>query len=80
MLYRLRKVSDLRPHPKNPREMTPAARQLLIKYLAEFGDLSGVVLNARSGYLISGHQRVAELTRAHGAKLKLADSAPAPSL
>jgi hypothetical protein len=31
--------------------------------MARFGDLSGIVWNSRTGHLVAGHQRVAELRR-----------------
>jgi hypothetical protein len=51
----------LRPDPINPREITDEALAGLGASLAEYGDLSGIVFNLRTGELVSGHQRVRQL-------------------
>jgi|GEM_PF-1583868 len=50
-------VQDLRPAPYNPRRISKAALSELAKYMKEYGDLSGVVWNRRTGHLIGAHQR-----------------------
>lgn len=50
-------VRDLAPAENNPRTISPEMRRLLDESMAEFGDLSGIVFNRRSGRLIGGHQR-----------------------
>lgn len=50
-------LKDLKPNPKNPRTITDAKLDQLKKALTEFGDLGGVVYNARTEQLIGGHQR-----------------------
>lgn len=52
------KLSDLAGNPKNPRAISDAKLQMLKKSLAEFGDLSGIVFNKRTGRLVGGHQRL----------------------
>lgn len=47
-----------KPDPKNPNRLADDDRSRLRKSLAEFGDLSGIVINERTGLLIGGHQRV----------------------
>lgn len=47
------------PNPDNPRAVTTERLDLLRKQLAEFGDLSGIVSNRRTGHLVGGHQRLA---------------------
>jgi hypothetical protein len=54
-------VKDLAPSPYNPRVITAKQLAMLKKSMAEFGDLSGVVMNIRTGHLIGGHQRVTQL-------------------
>lgn len=54
-------VADLRPAEYNPRKITPEALKMLARSLAEFGDLSGVVFNRKTGNLIGGHQRIKAL-------------------
>jgi hypothetical protein len=56
--------------------MAPEDKARMIRSLAEFGDLSGVVLNRRTGLLIGGHQRADVLA---GAQVHVADlDAPEP--
>lgn len=52
-----KQLSDLSPADYNPRTITDAARKGLQKSLTQFGDLSGVVYNARTGNLVAAHQR-----------------------
>lgn len=52
------KIKDLKPAAYNPRKITDAQLARLKKSLEEFGDLSGIVVNARTQTLISGHQRI----------------------
>jgi hypothetical protein len=52
------KLSDLTPHPGNPRKITDKQLKMLEKSLKEFGDLSGVIFNKKTGHLIGGHQRL----------------------
>jgi len=51
-------VKDLRPAAYNPRKITEWKLQALGKAMKEFGDLSGVIRNVRTGSLIGGHQRL----------------------
>jgi hypothetical protein len=48
----------LKPDPANPNRMDAADKARMVKSLAEFGDLSAIILNRRTGLLIGGHQRV----------------------
>lgn len=68
-------IADLRGAPYNPRTMDRAALDGLRRSLHEFGDISGLVWNTRSGNLVCGHQRLAALREAHGDALKLEDGA-----
>jgi hypothetical protein len=66
----------LAPDPANPNRMDPEDKARMVKSLAEFGDLSGVTLNRRTGLLIGGHQRVDVMT---GATIETEDlSKPEP--
>jgi ParB-like chromosome segregation protein Spo0J len=62
-------LADLRPSPANPRKISAAALAGLSKSVSAYGDLSGIVWNARSGNLVCGHQRMEALKKAHGAAL-----------
>lgn len=61
-----RTISDLRGDAANPREMTDQARAALRSSLEHFGDLSGIVFNRRTGELVTGHQRVAQIRERYG--------------
>ena len=54
-------LADLRHNPKNPRQIDAVALSGLGKSMELFGDLSGLVFNVRSGQLVAGHQRHANL-------------------
>jgi len=55
------KVKDLKPNPLNPRKITDQKARMLSKSMKEFGDLSGVVFNCRTGQVVGGHQRIKHL-------------------
>ena len=55
------KVGDLHASPSNPRRISDEARSALSRSMREFGDLSGLVFNVRTGHLVAGHQRTSEL-------------------
>lgn len=52
------KINDLKPADYNPRKITDEQLERLKKSMQEFGDLSGIVKNVRTGNMIGGHQRV----------------------
>ena len=64
-------IADLKPAPYNPRTITPEAFSALETSLGEFGDLSGITWNQRSGHVVAGHQRLDALKRKYGRKLKV---------
>lgn len=51
-------ITDLKPANYNPRKITDEQLERLKKSLQEFGDLSGIVFNRRTGNLVGGHQRI----------------------
>ena len=59
-------LKELRPAGYNPRRISPEAMKGLSKSLSEFGDISGLVWNKRTGHLVAGHQRLAALKAQHG--------------
>lgn len=65
------KVIDLKPAPYNPRTMQEVARKGLAVSLGEFGDISGLVWNKRTGHLVAGHQRLSVLQQEHGDQLRI---------
>ena len=50
-------TADLTADPANPNRLDAETKAGLARALAEFGDLSGIILNRQSGLLIGGHQR-----------------------
>lgn len=51
-------IDDLKGNPSNPRSISKPDFASLKQSIVKFGDLSGVVLNIRTGQLVGGHQRV----------------------
>jgi hypothetical protein len=50
-------VLNLKPAPYNPRKITEKQLGMLKKSMAEYGDLSGIVVNIKTGNMVGGHQR-----------------------
>jgi DNA modification methylase len=59
-------LADLSPAPYNPRRISDEAAAGLARSLDEFGDISGITFNRRTGRLVTGHQRVDQLRARHG--------------
>lgn len=59
-------LSDLKAAEYNPRTIKSEALTGLKISLDQFGDISGIVFNKRTGNLVAGHQRVKALTEQHG--------------
>lgn len=57
-----RRVGDLVPASYNPRKITDEQLARLGGAMEAFGDLSGLVVNRRTGHIIGGHQRVKHLS------------------
>jgi len=63
-------ISQIKPYPDNLRVILTSKDlefQQIDKSLEKYGNLQPVVINTRTGYLLSGHQRVA-VYKARGAK------------
>lgn len=60
------RLSSITPAPYNPRGIKAKELAGLQYSVEEFGDLSGITVNDRTGNQISGHQRVKALIRAYG--------------
>lgn len=54
-------MRDIKPAPYNPRSITPEQFDTLGKSMSEFGDISGVTFNVRTGNTVGGHQRIKQL-------------------
>lgn len=52
------KINTLKPAEYNPRKITKEQLESLKKAMEEFGDLSGIVFNRRTGNMVGGHQRI----------------------
>ena len=61
-----KKIADLQPHPKNPRQMTEKQNSDLEKSLEKFGVATTPVIN-KDGTILGGHQRIRVLA-AEGVK------------
>lgn len=66
--YDIKNIGDIVPADYNPRKISSQQLKRLKKSLNEFGDLSGFVVNVRTGNLIGGHQRLKCLPKGGGAK------------
>jgi hypothetical protein len=64
----IKKLEDLRGNPKNPRKISKHDYEALVTSIKKFGDLSGIVLNVRTGQLVGGHQRTEAFKRMPGEK------------
>ncbi len=60
------RIDDLKADPDNPRTIDEDALKALGRSLEEFGDLSGITGNKRTGELVTGHQRVRVMKEKHG--------------
>ena len=58
------RLSDLRPAPYNPREISPESLAGLRESLERFGMVDFLVVNKRNMHIISGHQRLKILQEA----------------
>ncbi len=59
-------IKDFKPAAYNPRTMKEKAKKGLRRSLKEFGDLSGIVFNRKTGNLVTGHHRLQELKNEYG--------------
>lgn len=54
---------EMAPHPRNPRVIEPKSQKRLKEKLQQVGLLDTVVWNRRTGFILSGHQRMAILDK-----------------
>jgi hypothetical protein len=57
------KRSEVKEHPKNPRVIDAKAQKALFEKMGQVGLLQPLVVNKRTGYLLSGHQRLAVMDK-----------------
>lgn len=55
---RVMKLAQLKPHPKNARDIDPEALDALRQSMRKFGVVEHLVHNERTGFLVGGHQRL----------------------
>jgi len=67
---------NLTPDPQNPNTMSDEDKARMARSLAEFGDISGIILNTTTGLLVAGHQRTSVLTDGKIVAKKLAKPDP----
>jgi hypothetical protein len=60
------KLSDLKPARYNARKISDKAFAGLGYSIEEFGDLSGITINTRTGNLVCGHQRCKAIAAKYG--------------
>jgi len=70
----IRELDELREWEHNPRMISEKALRGLGHSLDEFGDLSGIVFNARLKALVCGHQRLKALREKYNGELKIESS------
>ncbi|RYF49975.1 MAG: hypothetical protein EOO38_06740 [Cytophagaceae bacterium] len=57
MTHEVLTLTSLHDNPENPRRITSQRLEMLKRSLVEFGDLSPICFNIRTGQLLGGHQR-----------------------
>jgi ParB-like chromosome segregation protein Spo0J len=67
----IRKLNELKEWERNPRTISEKALKGLGYSLDEFGDLSGIVFNARLKALVCGHQRLKALQQKYNGELRI---------
>lgn len=72
-MFELKTIADLKDAPYNPREISQRNLESLKVSLDEFGDLSGIVWNKRTGHIVCGHQRIKALKEKYGENLVLSE-------
>lgn len=63
MQIELKKLSELKPAPYNPRTSTKKQEEALKASLQKFGVVEPVIFNKQTGYIVGGHFRVRELKK-----------------
>lgn len=63
MIIEIKKISDLKPAPYNPRQSTEKQEKKLQESLNKFGVVEPIIFNKQTGYIVGGHFRVRELKK-----------------
>lgn len=64
-------MSELTPHPENPRDISDETFASLVASIKRFGMYQLPVFNKRNGFLVAGHQRVKALASLGVDKVKV---------
>ncbi len=67
----LESATQLVPAPYNPRFISDDSASGLRASLKRFGDIAGITWNQRTGHIVAGHQRVAQLKKLYGNALQI---------
>lgn len=71
-------INETKEYHKNPRKISKKQHELLESSLVEFGDLSGIIVNIRTGEIIGGNQRSA-IFRKKDAEIEITERYTSPS-
>ena len=63
MKIEIKKLSELKPAPYNPRTSTAKQESHLKNSLTKFGFVEPIIFNKQTGYIVGGHFRVRELQK-----------------
>ena len=63
MIIEIKKLSELKPAPYNPRQSTKKQETKLQESLTKFGVVEPIIFNKQTGYIVGGHFRVRELKK-----------------
>ena len=63
MKIELKKLSDLKPAPYNPRQSNAEQEKQLKSSLEKFGDVEPIIFNKQTGFIVGGHFRIRELKK-----------------
>ena len=63
MKIEIKKLSELKPAPYNPRTSTAKQESHLKNSLTKFGVVEPIIFNKQTGYIVGGHFRVRELQK-----------------
>ena len=63
MKIEIKKLSELKPSPYNPRQSNAEQEKQLKSSLEKFGVVEPIIFNKQTGYIVGGHFRIRELKK-----------------
>lgn len=63
MKIEIKKLSELKPAPYNPRQSNAEQEKQLKSSLEKFGVVEPIIFNKQTGYIVGGHFRIRELKK-----------------